>query len=82
MTYFGQDRLTKDITLDDLDEEDIDLLRSGLFHIQNEKDRSGRFIVYLFNHMLGNCTAKALVSESLIDMYTHLHENKSLRKTK
>lgn len=61
LTYFGQDKLTKEITLADLDEEDMDLMTSGLFHIQNEKDRSGRVIIYLFNHLLGSCSAKALV---------------------
>ena len=44
--YFGEDTLGRDIIISDLNEDDLEALFSGSFHFQNEKDRSGRFIVY------------------------------------
>lgn len=43
-TLFGQDKLVKDITLDDLDEEDKANLKSGSFQVLPCKDRTGRHI--------------------------------------
>eukprot|EP00526_Cylindrotheca_closterium_P023723 CAMPEP_0113640576 /NCGR_PEP_ID=MMETSP0017_2-20120614/21297_1 /TAXON_ID=2856 /ORGANISM="Cylindrotheca closterium" /LENGTH=191 /DNA_ID=CAMNT_0000551867 /DNA_START=464 /DNA_END=1035 /DNA_ORIENTATION=- /assembly_acc=CAM_ASM_000147 len=37
--YFGRDKVARDVTLDDLDEDDIELLLSGLYHIQDGTDR-------------------------------------------
>jgi hypothetical protein len=60
-TYFGEDKLARDISLSDLNQDDIDLMLSGLFHVQDGRDRSGRVVIYMFNHMLGRCKAETLV---------------------
>jgi hypothetical protein len=60
-TYFGEDKLARDITLSDLNQDDIDLMLSGLFHVQDGRDRSGRVIIYMFTHMLGRCKTETLV---------------------
>jgi len=54
-TYFGIDMVARDITLIDLNHDDIELLLSGLYHIQDGSDKNGRVILYSFNHMLGKC---------------------------
>mmetsp|Transcript_24913 Transcript_24913/g.61281 ORF Transcript_24913/g.61281 Transcript_24913/m.61281 type:complete len:166 (-) Transcript_24913:825-1322(-) len=51
-TYFGNEKVARDITLDDLNEEDKKLLLSGLQHIQEGRDRMGRFILYFFNRYI------------------------------
>lgn len=61
-TYFGEDKLTRDITLDDLNDDDMELLFAGLYHIQEEKDQSGRVVLYLLNEMLGRCSIETFVS--------------------
>ena len=43
---FGEEKLTKDITLDDLDDDDMYALKSGGFQILPIPDRSGRRIIY------------------------------------
>ena len=48
--YFGREALARDITLDDLNEEDMEFLSSGFFHIQEGTDRNGRVVVYMLNH--------------------------------
>jgi len=58
--YFGDDKLACDITLEDLNEEDKNLMVSGLFHIQESRDPRGRVIVWVFNNMLGQCRAETL----------------------
>ena len=60
-TFFGVDKIARDITLEDMNREDMDLLLSGFYHIQDGTDQSGRVIVYMFNHMLGKCKAETLV---------------------
>ncbi|CAJ1955761.1 unnamed protein product [Cylindrotheca closterium] len=52
-TYFGNDKIAREITLDDLNEEDKSLLLSGFYHIQEERDRAGRAIIHWFGSMLG-----------------------------
>jgi len=47
--YFGNDKVARDITLDDLTNEDKHFLLSGLYHIQEGSDRTGRVVVYIFN---------------------------------
>mmetsp|Transcript_6792 Transcript_6792/g.15860 ORF Transcript_6792/g.15860 Transcript_6792/m.15860 type:complete len:218 (-) Transcript_6792:837-1490(-) len=64
--YFGRDKIARDITLDDLDAEDIALLLSGLFHIQEGTDQSGRVVVYDMMHMLGRSAAKSIVSNAIV----------------
>mmetsp|Transcript_35772 Transcript_35772/g.86535 ORF Transcript_35772/g.86535 Transcript_35772/m.86535 type:complete len:489 (+) Transcript_35772:75-1541(+) len=51
--YFGQDKLARDITLADLNEEDMELMLSGLFHIQEGRDRMGRVVFYMLSKMMG-----------------------------
>jgi len=57
---FGNDKVARDITLEDLNEEDMKLMLSGLFHIQKGRDRTGRVVVYHFNDKLGKSTAETL----------------------
>ena len=44
---FGVDKLVKDITLDDLTEEDHHFLALNAFQILKEKDVTGRLVWYL-----------------------------------
>ena len=60
-TYFGKDKIARDISLDDLQEEDKKLLLSGVFHIQNERDRKGRVIIHMFGKMLSRCGPDTMV---------------------
>jgi hypothetical protein len=43
---FGENKLVKDITLDDLDEYDMEALESGGFQVLAEKDLAGRSVLY------------------------------------
>lgn len=43
--YFGEDKLGRDITLDDLNSEEMEVLLSGVFHIQADRDPTGRVIL-------------------------------------
>lgn len=65
-TYFGLDKLARDITLHDLNQEDMDLMLSGFYHIQDGEDQSGRVVVYMLNHLLGKCKAETLVRPALL----------------
>jgi len=51
--YFGQDKLARDITLNDLNEDEMNLLTSGMWHIQDGTDKSGRMVVFLFHPLPG-----------------------------
>lgn len=42
--YFGADKVTSDITLNDLSPDEVKLMLSGIYHIQDETDRHGRVI--------------------------------------
>jgi hypothetical protein len=46
LDLFGRDKLCKDITLDDLDEYDMEALKSGGFQVLKERDRGGRPILF------------------------------------
>ncbi|CAJ1936710.1 unnamed protein product [Cylindrotheca closterium] len=59
--YFGDDKVARDITLDDLSEEDKQLMLSGLYHIQDGRDQNGRLILHLFGKMLIRCRADNLI---------------------
>lgn len=63
---FGKDKVARDITLNDLNEEDMELLLSGLFHIQESRDQTGRLIVWIFNNKLVQCKAETLVRTTRI----------------
>lgn len=60
-TYFGNEKVARDITLDDLNEDDKELLLSGLHHIQDGTDRMGRVILYFFNKYMGIGTLESHV---------------------
>eukprot|EP00526_Cylindrotheca_closterium_P009190 CAMPEP_0113627882 /NCGR_PEP_ID=MMETSP0017_2-20120614/14443_1 /TAXON_ID=2856 /ORGANISM="Cylindrotheca closterium" /LENGTH=512 /DNA_ID=CAMNT_0000538159 /DNA_START=62 /DNA_END=1600 /DNA_ORIENTATION=- /assembly_acc=CAM_ASM_000147 len=78
-TYFGRDKIARDITLDDLDEDDIDILLSGLYHIQNGTDQSGRTVVYFLNHVMSRCTAKTAVRVNYFVFFNILSQMQSVQ---
>jgi hypothetical protein len=45
LDLFGPQKLTKEILLEDLDEEVMDLMKRGFFQILPERDQSGRVVV-------------------------------------
>jgi hypothetical protein len=47
LELFGEDKLVKDITLDDLDQDDMECVNTGAVHILKERDRSGRYIWFI-----------------------------------
>jgi hypothetical protein len=44
LRIFGRDKLTKDITLQDLNEEDLKVLNNGHLQLLPQRDRAGRLI--------------------------------------
>lgn len=46
MELWGEDKLCKDITLDDFDEDDLEALNNGCVQILRERDVAGRAIVF------------------------------------
>ena len=65
-TYFGQDKIAREIALDDLNDEDVELLLSGLYHIQDGRDRKGRMVLYVTTELLGKYRLENLVSQRTI----------------
>ena len=63
LLHFGEDKVSREIRLNDLNEEEVGLLVSGIFHIQNDRDPMGRVIVYITAgiEMLEICRAQTLV---------------------
>ena len=60
---FGADKLTKDITLDDLDPDDIAVLERGVYQVLPEKDCAGRKVICFFPKFNVNSMIKNLVSD-------------------
>ncbi|CAJ1937766.1 unnamed protein product [Cylindrotheca closterium] len=60
-TYFGEDNVAREITLDDLNDADMSLLLSGLYHIQDGRDRKGRVVLYITTELLGRCKLGNLI---------------------
>ena len=60
---FGADKLTKDITLDDLDPDDIAALERGFFQVLPEKDRAGRKVLCVFPKLRMIRTTRNAVSD-------------------
>jgi hypothetical protein len=54
LKLFGADKLTKIITMEDLDEDDLATLKSGYLQLLPERDRAGRAIIVLIV-CLGQC---------------------------
>ena len=51
----------------DLSEEELELMLSGLFHIQDGTDHSGRVIVHIFSHLFGKYKAESVVRMMMYD---------------
>ncbi|CAJ1969770.1 unnamed protein product [Cylindrotheca closterium] len=60
-TYFGEVKVAHDIIIDDLNDDDIKLLSSGLYHIQEERDQNGRVVLYLMNQILGKSSVDTMI---------------------
>ena len=63
LRYFGEEKLVKQITLDDLDEDDLECLQSGAFQEVAEKDRAGRAILVGFPQLRTFKRQQNLVSQ-------------------
>jgi hypothetical protein len=46
LRLFGEDKLVQDIVLDDLDEDDMESLKSGGFQVLSKRDAAGRSILF------------------------------------
>ena len=44
--YFGEEKVAQDITVEDMNDEEIAVMRSGFFQILKDRDQSGRVILY------------------------------------
>ena len=60
---FGADKLNKDITLDDLDPDDIVNLENGLYQVLPEKDPAGRKVFCFFLKLKKILTIRNAVSD-------------------
>ena len=62
---FGKEAVARDITLDDMEEKEIELMVSGAyFHLQGQRDRAGRPVLYMFFHGgVPPCTAETAVRQ-------------------
>jgi hypothetical protein len=63
---FGAEKLTKDITLHDLDPDDIMTIEGGLFQVLPEKDCAGRKVFCIFPKLKGVRTAQNIVSYDVV----------------
>lgn len=64
--YFGEEKLTKEITLQDLSEDDAISLESGVMQILPEADRSGRVVIAVFPYLRNYTIPENLVSSMLL----------------
>ncbi|CAJ1965405.1 unnamed protein product [Cylindrotheca closterium] len=78
--YFGNEKVARDITLDDLNEGDMALLLSGLLHIQEGRVRRGRVIVYLFSGLHGIGTIQNHIRASYYFMFNILAQIREVQK--
>lgn len=53
--YFGTEKVAQDITLDDMTPDELKLILSGLYHIQEDTDRNGRTIFFILSNHLADC---------------------------
>lgn len=58
--YFGTECIGRDITFKDLSEDDRELLMSGAYHVQAERDQNGRTVVYALSKMIGRSKGESL----------------------
>ena len=61
LELFGKDKLTKDITLNDLDHADIECLESGFCTILPLQDGAGRPIICWTQRLIGNASLQSAV---------------------
>ncbi|CAJ1937920.1 unnamed protein product [Cylindrotheca closterium] len=66
--YFGKDKISREITIQDLKDEAKELLLSGLYHIQEGRDQSGRVVLYLLNDKFGSSDIVTMVVGIYYDM--------------
>jgi hypothetical protein len=64
---FGADKLTKDITLDDLDPDDIITLENGFYQVLPEKDCAGRIVFCSFYKLRVIRTIRNAVSDDVCE---------------
>jgi len=70
--YFGEDKIARDITHEDIDDTVKELLLSGLVHIQEARDRTGRVVLIIFNDMLGRWTPETFIRGHYFVMHSIL----------
>jgi hypothetical protein len=63
---FGVDKIVKDITLDDLNEDDLDVLKSGYAQVSPYKDMSGRTIVVFLQKLR---TGRYKAAENVVGLF-------------
>ena len=49
--HFGLDNITRDITIHDMNQADMVLVQSCMYHIQDSTDRNDRVILHVFNNV-------------------------------
>ena len=64
---FGADKLTKKITLDDLDPDDIITFENGVFQVLPEKDCAGRKVLCIFPKLKVIRTTQNVVSDDVCE---------------
>lgn len=74
MALFGKDKLAKDITLSDLDDDDKESLRKGSFQVLRKSDSSGRRILL---EVPGLMSFKTVMNELRARFYVFMHIAKS-----
>lgn len=60
--YFGEDKIAREITLSDMNEDEISLMLSGHLYIQEGSDRRGRQISHLFQAKQNGYSTDTVVS--------------------
>eukprot|EP00980_Cylindrotheca_fusiformis_P005723 scaffold1192_cov58-Cylindrotheca_fusiformis.AAC.17 len=68
-TYFGEDKVAREIELSDLTNEEVAVLRSGLYFVPKHRDRAGRLVIYVLSHILCGCTAETVIRVNLFFFY-------------
>lgn len=61
VTWIGENKVARDSVLDDLNDDAKGLHWSGLFHTQEERDRSGRLVGHSISEMMERGSAESMV---------------------
>lgn len=75
LDVFGPDKLTKDITREDLDDDDIACLESGICQILPLRDRAGRAIVCWMSRLRAGTSVQSRVRVSHQGSYAYTLSN-------